>query len=148
MSLNNKKTQINGLNENEQPILQWKKRIACFRFIYSSLIMNLGDKDCVLKFNEELAELKNKDIAKVIAFFIKNKQNIKARIKPLLKEDWSIERLNKVDLAIIMESFCEFHTLDIDKKIIIDQAIITSKKYSENNSYKFINFILDKLLVK
>ncbi|BAC43951.1 transcription antitermination protein NusB [Malacoplasma penetrans] len=149
MSLNNKKTNIaNNKIENKQTITQWKKRVACFRFIYSTLIMNLGDKDCILKFNEELAELKDKDIAKVIAFYIKNKQNIKSRIKPLLKEEWEIDRLNKVDLSIIMEAFCEFHTLDIDRKIIIDQAIVTSKRYSENNSYKFINFILDKLLVK
>lgn len=147
MSLNNQKIN-NNKTENKQHLTQWKKRIACFRFIYSTLIMNLGDKDCVLKFNEELSEIKDKDIAKVIAFYIKNKQNIKSRIKPLLKEEWNIDRLNKVDLAIIMEAFCEFHTLDIDKKVIIDQAIITSKRYSEDKSYKFINFILDRLLVK
>ncbi|MDE5767494.1 MAG: transcription antitermination protein NusB [Malacoplasma sp.] len=135
-------------NENQQSLTQWKKRVACFRFIYSVLVMNLKNKDCILKFNEELAWLGDKQMAKVIAYFIKNKNAIKLKIKPFLKENWDIDRINKVDLAILMESFCEYQVLPIDKKIIIDQAIVTSKRYSEDKSYKFINFILDKILVK
>jgi transcription termination factor NusB len=34
----------------------------------------------------------------------------------------------------------------MDKKIIIDQAIVNAKNYSSENMYKFINSILDKVL--
>jgi transcription termination factor NusB len=34
----------------------------------------------------------------------------------------------------------------MDKKIIIDQAVINAKNYSDPNSYKFVNAILDKII--
>jgi transcription termination factor NusB len=34
----------------------------------------------------------------------------------------------------------------LEKKVSIDQAIVNAKNYSEKNSYKFINAILDKIL--
>lgn len=148
MKTSTKKEKSIEKGENQQPITQWKKRVACFRFIYSVLVMNLKNKDSILKFNEELAWLGDRQMAKVIAYFIKNKNAIKLKIQPFLKENWDIDRLNKVDLAILMESFCEYQVLPIDKKIVIDQAVVTSKRYSEDKSYKFINFVLDKILVK
>jgi transcription termination factor NusB len=45
-----------------------------------------------------------------------------------------------------MTAYSEANALKIDKKIIIDQAIITTKKYSEPNDYKFINAILDNII--
>ncbi len=148
MKTSEKNKNLAEKNESMQSLTQWKKRVACFRFIYSVLVMNLKSKDSILKFNEELAWLGDKQMAKVIAYFIKNKNSIKLKIKSFLKENWDIDRLNKVDLAILMESFCEYQVLQIDRKIIIDQAIVTSKRYSEDKSYKFINFVLDKILIK
>lgn len=63
-----------------------------------------------------------------------------------LKDTWKINRLDYVDRAIIFSAICEYNVHKIDKKILIDQAIITSKKYGTDSSYKFINFILDKVM--
>jgi transcription termination factor NusB len=30
---------------------------------------------------------------------------------------------------------------------VIDQAVINAKKYGDKNSYKFVNAILDKILI-
>jgi transcription termination factor NusB len=46
-----------------------------------------------------------------------------------------------------MEAYCENKVLNTDKKIVIDQAIVNAKNYSEANSYKFVNAILDKIIV-
>ncbi|MBO7085445.1 hypothetical protein J6W20_06150 [bacterium] len=46
-----------------------------------------------------------------------------------------------------MCALAEFNVLHTDKKVIIDQAIITCKKYDNLQAYKFVNAILDKLLV-
>ncbi|MBO6104017.1 DUF1948 domain-containing protein [bacterium] len=55
--------------------------------------------------------------------------------------------MNDVEKALFLCALAEFNVLHTDKKVIIDQTIITCKKYDNLNSYKFVNAILDKLLV-
>ncbi|MBO6041644.1 hypothetical protein J6P52_00460 [bacterium] len=40
----------------------------------------------------------------------------------------------------------EYNILHTNKRIIIDQTLITAKRYSNPNAYKYINAILDKIL--
>lgn len=134
------------MKTNNQKLNQWKKRVVCFRFIYSVLVSNDSKENAIKKFQEEILPLNNNDITRIIATFFLRRDEIKKLIQSKLNENWSFERINLVDLAIIYESICEQLALNIDKKVIIDQAVITCKKYSETNSYKFVNSILDKIL--
>ena len=52
-----------------------------------------------------------------------------------------------IDRSILRLSVCEFlFRKDIPKKVIIDESIKISKKFSSEQSFKFINKILDQLL--
>lgn len=59
--------------------------------------------------------------------------------------NWKIERLNKVDLIILRIAIFEltFKEDKLDKRIIIDEAIILAKGYGSDKSYKFVNGLLD-----
>ncbi|QVK20309.1 transcription antitermination factor NusB [Mycoplasmatota bacterium] len=62
--------------------------------------------------------------------------------------NWSIKRLNFVDRAIIRLAVYEMLYVDLDKSIIINEAVELSKKYSETddlNSKAFNNKLLDKI---
>ncbi len=131
---------------NDTKLTQWKKRLICIRFIYSVLVLDLKKDEGILKFQREIKPLKNNDIDKIITVFFMRGSSIIKLIESKLNKDWTIDRINLVDLSIMIEAICESIALPIDKKIIIDQAIVTSKKYSESNSYKFINSILDKII--
>lgn len=132
--------------KDKNNLTQWKKRVLCFRFIYSILINNLDNNEISQKYHDEIKLLNDAYIKKILTVFLLEKENIILSIKNKLNENWSIERINVVDLSIIIQSICEFIAHKIDKKIIIDQAIISSKKYSDLKSYKFVNSILDKIL--
>lgn len=134
------------MKTNNDKLTQWQKRVLCFRFIYSIFVSNLKKEDAILKFQDEIKPLYDNDINKIITAFFINKDAILKIIDSKLTDKWTLDRINLVDLSIIVESYCEQIALNTDKKIIIDQAIITAKKYSEKNSYKFINSILDKIL--
>jgi transcription termination factor NusB len=54
--------------------------------------------------------------------------------------------LSVVDQAILLSSISEYKALNIDMKIVIDQALVNAKYYGEINSVKYINAILDKIL--
>ena len=62
-------------------------------------------------------------------------------------ENWNIDRIAKVDLAIIRLSITEMLFLkSVPESISINEAINLSKKFSDEDSYKFINGILGKIV--
>lgn len=57
---------------------------------------------------------------------------------------WPFERLKKVDLAILrMGTYCLLFQDDMPAGITIDEAIEIAKEYGSDESYKFINGVLD-----
>lgn len=63
-------------------------------------------------------------------------------------KNWSINQLNIVDKSILRLAIAEF-TYSEDssgKKIIINESIELAKKYGGENSYRFINGILNAAL--
>lgn len=67
-------------------------------------------------------------------------------IKAHLTKDWSLERINKVTLAILRTSIYEmkFQT-GSTPQIVIDEAVKIAKDFGTDDSYKFINAVLDKI---
>jgi N utilization substance protein B len=61
---------------------------------------------------------------------------------------WSFDRLDRVEQAILMLAYTDFFFLDekIDKKVVINVAIILAKSFLGPSDYKFVNAILDKVL--
>ncbi len=63
-----------------------------------------------------------------------------------LSDNWKIERINKVALAILRIAIYELKFQpDSVAKIVIDEAVNIAKQFGADDSYKFINAILDKL---
>ena len=61
--------------------------------------------------------------------------------------DILLKSLTPIDRSIIRIAICELmYRKDIPKKVILNEAINITKKYSSKESYKFINIILDKLV--
>ena len=58
--------------------------------------------------------------------------------------DWTIDRINIVDLSILRLAFFEIRNTDIPKKVIVNEAIELSKEFGSEHSQKFINGILGK----
>lgn len=58
-------------------------------------------------------------------------------------EGWSIYRLAKVDLAVLRIAIYEIlYRKDIPVEVSINEAIETVKKYSTEDSFKFVNGVL------
>ncbi|MGL4617201.1 MAG: transcription antitermination factor NusB [Mycoplasmoidaceae bacterium] len=120
---------------------QWEKRIIVFQYIYSCLMKQDFDLDNI---PDEIK--KDENIFNIVEYALNNFSEIKKIIISNLSKNWKWNRVSEVDLAIIVSAYSEYNISKIDRKILIDQAIITSKNYSDEKSYKFINFILDRIL--
>ncbi len=84
-----------------------------------------------------------KDIAEN---FIEKKDKIDELIDKNVK-NWSLDRLSKVDLSILRIAVYEiYYRADIPKEVSINEAVEIAKKYSTDESSKFINGILGGLV--
>jgi len=62
--------------------------------------------------------------------------------------EWPIEKLNKVDLAILRLAIFElkFDQKNTPQKVIIDEAVELAKKFGTENTPKFVNGVLGAII--
>ena len=61
------------------------------------------------------------------------------------KDNYIAERLNLVEQAILLETVSELKQKLNDEAVVIDEAVILAKEYCDDESYKFINGVLDNI---
>jgi N utilization substance protein B len=79
----------------------------------------------------------------IIAGTIENIEAVDNAIRSHL-QNWSFERLKRVDLAILrIGAYSLLFQRDIPAQITIDEAIEIAKEYGSDDSYRFVNGVLD-----
>jgi len=63
-----------------------------------------------------------------------------------IQKNKKTENLEKIDEAIIWLGIVEIRANELDHPIVIDECIRLAKKFSNPNSYKFVNAKLDEWL--
>jgi len=59
-----------------------------------------------------------------------------------LKSDWTIERISKINVAILKVAIYEMLFKEVPYKVAINEAIELAKKYGDESSATFINGLL------
>ncbi|MDR2743479.1 MAG: transcription antitermination factor NusB [Treponema sp.] len=130
-----------------------KGRILAFQALYSWEASG-GEKDAAISENlmdfswlEDKREKLDEETAAfsrlLIAGTIENRKKVDAMIQAHLK-NWDISRINRVDLAILrMSVYTLMYQNDVPASIVIDEAIGISKEYGADDSFRFINGVLD-----
>ena len=121
-------------------------REQAFKLIYSLEIQkqdNLEEAIELYEQNNEISDEKAKAYIKDAIFGIeKNKEDILQQIEKNLKSDWKLERISKIDLAILKLAIYELKYTEIPFKVAINEAVELAKKYGEDASKNFVNGIL------
>jgi N utilization substance protein B len=61
-------------------------------------------------------------------------------------QNWDISRLNRVDLAVLrMSAYTLMFQRDMSPSIVINEAIGISKEFGTDDSFRFINGVLDSI---
>ena len=98
----------------------------------------------VEKLIKEQLEIQNEFVDTSVEGIIKNKDRIYELANKYLS-DWTMDRLNKVDQAIISLGIYELIHTDTPSIVSINEAIELSKKYSDEAVTAMINGVLDKI---
>ena len=65
-------------------------------------------------------------------------ENIAGKLKP----EWQMQRISKINIALLKLSIYEILYADVPYKVAINEVIEKKKKYGEDNSAPFINGVL------
>lgn len=112
--------------------------------VYQSLVLN---KDIYFIINNQIEDEKLKSdlfFLNITANLFEHLDYVKNVIKDKL-DNWSFDRLGYIEQAILLVGTVELLSEDVDKAVVIDEAIKYAKKYAEFDSYKLINGVLDQV---
>ena len=110
-------------------------------YIYESKSISYNIEDVI----KENMETQN-DFVKDAVLYITNNQKDIDKLANKYMENWNIDRLSKVDKAIISLAIYELTNTDTPNIVAINEAIELSKKFSDEKVTKLINGVLDKIL--
>ena len=110
-----------------------------YQHILSKNTINQVRKDFIDKRAYDRKYLSNLSI-----FYEDNHREIEKILRDIIKSP--VNSLTIIDRCILSLSLIEFIYIDdLSKNIIINEAILLAKKYSSEDSYKFVNKILDRV---
>ncbi len=127
-------------------------RENAFRLLYSfQLIKDLDYKEQLeIYINEE--NITDKDAVKYITDIVegikKNDKEIEDVISQNIKEEWTIDRINKVNLTLLKLGIYEMLYSKLPYKVVINEVVELSKKYGDDNSKSFVNGVLASVVKK
>lgn len=125
-------------------------RETTFQLIYSLEIQKQEDLEEAIELykegNESIDKKAEEYLREAIFGIQKNKEEINKQIEKNLKSDWKMERISKVDLAILKLAIYELKYTEIPFKVVINEAVELAKKYGEESSKKFVNGILASII--
>jgi N utilization substance protein B len=128
-----------------------KGRILAFQALYAWEVGQC-DRDLLFAFSWAEVDAQNTPNESVVAFArlltagtLEHLEQIDELIKAHL-HNWDFTRVSKVDLSIIRISvYPLLYQKDIHPSIIIDEAISLAKDFASDDSFKFINAVLDSI---
>ncbi len=125
-------------NRSELREVIMKVLYQVFLFQESKLEYNLDD------LIREQLEVENKFVDDCVHGVLDNQESLRKMANDSL-QGWSLNRLNKVDQAILLLGIYELIHTDTPSVVCINEAIELSKKYSDEAVTKMINGVLDTI---
>ena len=117
------------------------EREIAFKTIYSKFFNTL-DED----FEIDGVDAKSLEFTtEILNNFAEHYEEINSTISANLK-GYTIERVYKVDLAILVLAVIELNYIKTPKEIVINEAVELAKKFSTEKSPKFINGFLASIV--
>ena len=120
--------------------LQRQKTIEC---LYQHCLLERPLTLILEDYEFEITQDEGRFVLLNCVFIEINKEALVEKINDLL-QDWTFERLPFVEQAILLLAVCELERKLDEKPVVIDEAVLLAKEYADDESYKYINAVLDR----
>lgn len=126
-------------------------RELAFKMIYGMEIQKEFNKEQLELYVEDNEITDSKAIEYLNSIFngiVENNEVILNMIAENLKKEWSIDRISKVNLAILKIAIYEIKYTELPFKVAINEAVELAKKYGDDNAPVFVNGVLASIVNK
>lgn len=122
-----------------------QSREIAFKIIFSTLFFGESEitKNQVLE-EAELNEKDNEFALQLVDSFLKNRNELEKTLEKNV-EKYELSRVYNADLALIYLGMAEMLYVGTPKAVVINEVVELAKKYSTENSQKFVNGVLAKV---
>ena len=119
-----------------------KLRELVMQALYQKEMTGSSNTDLIKQFKQNYKNLNLKDFE---TYLKEIKQNI-SDIDSIINKhtNININKISKIELAILKQAIYEMKNSSLDKPIIISEAIRLAKRFGQDSSHKFVNALLDK----
>jgi N utilization substance protein B len=128
-----------------------KAREYAFKLLYSLQINKstdeLEDQLNIFEESENIVDAETKEyISDVINGISQNSEGITNEIKKNIKQDWTIDRISKIDLALLKLGIYEMLYSKLPYKVVVNEVVELAKRYGDDNSKSFVNGVLASII--
>tara|TARA_B100001057_G_scaffold32088_1_gene29159 strand:- start:2863 stop:3258 length:396 start_codon:yes stop_codon:yes gene_type:complete len=119
-----------------------KLRELVMQALYQKEMTGSSNTDLVKQFKQNYKNLNLKNFETCLKEIKRNILDIDSIIEK--HTNINFDQISKIELAILKLAIYEIGNSDLDKPIIISEAIRLAKRFGQDSSHKFVNALLDK----
>ena len=119
-----------------------KLRELVMQALYQKEMTGSSNTDLIKQFKQNYKNLNLKNFETYLKEIKKNILDIDSTIDK--HANINIDQISKIELAILKQAIYEMKKSNLDKPVIISEAIRLAKRFGQDSSHKFVNALLDK----
>ena len=128
----------------KKKISQTKTREILLQALYQKEISDISNTNLINQFKKAYREFDISNIAEKLKGINKNNDSLNKSIAD--NSSIEIKSIGEIEISILRQSIFEIESSEIDYPIVINEAVKLAKKFGQEDSYRFINGVLDSYI--
>ena len=121
-----------------------KTREILLQALYQKEISNISNTNLITQFKKSFREFDISNVAERLKGINKSNDSLNKSITDNSSKE--IKSIGEIEVSILRQSIFEIENTDIDYPIVINEAVKLAKKFGQEDSYRFINGVLDSYI--
>ena len=121
-----------------------KTREILLQALYQKEISEISNTNLINQFKKTYREFDISNVAEKLKGINKNNDSLNKSIAD--NSSIEIKLIGEIEISILRQSIFEIENSEIDYPIVINEAVKLAKKFGQEDSYRFINAVLDSYI--
>ena len=121
-----------------------KTREILLQALYQKEISDISNTNLINQLKKAYREFDISNVAENLRGINKNNDSLNKSISD--NSSIEIKSIGEIEISILRQSIFEIENSDIDYPIVINEAVKLAKKFGQEDSYRFINGVLDSYI--
>ena len=121
-----------------------KTREILLQALYQKEISDISNTNLINQFKKTYREFDISNVAEKIKGINKNNDSLNKSIAD--NSSIEVKSIGEIEISILRQSIFEIENSEIDYPIVINEAVKLAKKFGQEDSYRFINGVLDSYI--